>query len=462
MGRYGGRRGFNSAPGIFSVLWPNPLAKYMGALALLIPIIIYMYYVVIEAWCLGYAYFYLTGDLMRGSQAEEYTSFFSGFVGADADGALFRGGDSPALLLLLVSFALNFFLIYRGVSKGVEQFCKYAIPTMAICAICVLIRVLTLGTPDPAKPDQSVLTGLGFMWNPRMETLQDPETWLAAAGQIFFSLSVGFGIVVNYASYLKKDDDVVLSGLTASSMNEFFEVCLGGLITITAAFIFLGTAAASFGTFGLGFNALPNVFAVMPGGRIFGFVWFTMLFLAAITSSISMLQPVIAFLEEGFDLKRHASATILGLITALGSAFVVYFSKGTLAMDTCDFWVGTFLIFVLALVQSLIYGWALGIDEGEREAHQGAHIRIPRVVQYILKYVTPLYLVAIFVGVCYREFIAEPSPGQVSRLRMLREEPVALASVILIGLVFVFLLLLVRIADKRWRLQKRFETLPLE
>jgi hypothetical protein len=187
-----------------------------------------------------------------------------------------------------------------------------------------------------------------------------------------------------------------------------------------------------------------------------------MLFLAAITSSISMLQPVIAFLEEGFDLKRHASATLLGLITALGSAFVVYFSKNTLAMDTCDFWVGTFLIFILALVQSLIYGWALGIEEGEREAHQGAHIRIPRVVQYILKYVTPLYLMAIFVGVCYHEFLAEPSAGQVSRLRMLQQEPVALASVILIGLVFVFLVLLVRIADKRWRSQKRYENIIVE
>ncbi len=400
---------------------------------------------------------YLTGDLVRGSGAEAYTDFFGRFVGAEADGALFGAGQSPVLLLLVVCFCLNFVLIYRGVNKGVEQFCKYAIPTMAICAVCVLIRVLTLGTPDATKPDQSVLTGLGFMWNPRMESLRDPQTWLAAAGQIFFSLSVGFGIVVNYASYLKKDDDVVLSGLTASSMNEFFEVCLGGLITVTAAFIFLGTAAASFGTFGLGFNALPNVFAVMPGGRIFGFVWFTMLFLAAITSSISMLQPVIAFLEEGFDLKRHASATILGLITALGSAFVVYFSKDMMALDTCDFWVGTFLIFILALVQSLLYGWGLGIEKGEQEAHLAAHIRIPRVVQYMLKYVTPLYLAAIFCGVCYREFFTDPSEGQTSRLQMLWKEPAALMSVAMIGLVFVFLLLLVRIADKRWRQQNRYE-----
>ena len=118
---------------------------------------------------------------------------------------------------------------------------------------------------------------------------------------------------INYSSYLRKKDDVVLSGLTAGSMNEFFEVCLGGLITLPAAFIFLGVAAGGMGTFGLGFNALPNVFAVMPAGRFFGFLWFFMLFMAAITSSLSMLQPVIAFLEEGFGLKRHASATFLGL-----------------------------------------------------------------------------------------------------------------------------------------------------
>ena len=292
--------------------------------------------------------------------------------------------------------------------------------------------------------------------------MRDPQTWLAAAGQIFFSLSVGFGIVINYSSYLKKEDDVVLSGLTASSMNEFFEVCLGGLITIPAAFVFLGAAAGTFGTFGLGFNALPNVFAVMPGGRVFGFLWFTMLFLAAITSSISMLQPVIAFLEEGFDLKRHASVTILGLVTALGSGFVVYFSKDMLALDTCDFWVGTFLIFILALVQSLIYGWAFGIDNGEREAHYGAHIRIPRIVQYVLKYVTPLYLGAIFVGVCYREFAGEATADQPSRLGVLREQPVALMSLVLIGLVFAFLLIMVRIADKRWRARNRFAALPVE
>jgi NSS family neurotransmitter:Na+ symporter len=315
-------------------------------------------------------------------------------------------------------------------------------PLMAVCAVCVLVRVLTL---DRDK----VVTGLGAMWNPNAEYLAKPETWLAASGQIFFSLSVGFGIIVNYASYVRRDDDIALSGLTASSVNEFFEVCLGGLITLPAAFIFLGAAATVQGTFGLGFNALPNVFAVMPGGRIFGFLWFLMLFLAAITSSISMLQPVIAFLEEGLGLRRHASATLLGLITAFGTAFVMYFSKNMAALDTFDYWVGTVLIFILAMIQSVMYGWVFGIDRGEEELHRGAHLRVPRFVQFILKYVTPLYLMAIVIGICITS-----GPGYWVTLSA---GGVPLYSVLVIALLLVFLLLLVHIAGKRWEREGRLK-----
>jgi SNF family Na+-dependent transporter len=441
MGRYGGTRGFHSAPGIFQSLWPNRLAKYCGSIALLIPLVIYMYYVVIEAWCLGYALSYLNGSLMLGEDSAAYGKFFENFVGAGKDGALFEQRGSHLLWLLLVTFVLNFLLIYRGVTKGIESFCKIAMPVMVLCALCVLARVLTLGT-------DKVVEGLGAMWNPDPEYLWNWKTWLAASGQIFFSLSVGFGVVINYASYLRREDDVALSGLTASSINEFFEVCLGGLITLPAAFIFLGAAAKSQGTFGLGFNALPNVFAVMPGGQFFGFLWFFMLFIAAITSSLSMLQPVIAFFEEGLGLKRHASATLLGLVSAMGCGFVVYFSKGMLALDTLDFWIGTVLIFVLALVQSIIYGWIFGIERGHEELHRGAHIRVPYFVQWMLKYVTPAYLGAIFVGVCLTQ-------GQ-SYAQTLSAGGVPLMSVLFIGMIWVFLLLLIRIAGKRWDAEDRF------
>ena len=455
MGRYGGTRGFNSAPGIYSMIWRNRISKYFGAIALMIPLVIYMYYVVIEAWCLGYAIKYITGALVspeiKGQGPEGYKNFFGDFVGISAHGANFSGTHLFLLLIVVISFILNFTLIYRGVTRGIERFCRIAMPVMVVLAVIVLIRVLTLGTPDPANPDQSVLGGLGFMWNPQFEKLGDFKTWLAASGQIFFSLSVGFGIIINYASYLRKNDDVVLSGLTSSSMNEFFEVVLGGLITIPAAFIFLGAAVGDKGTFALGFESLPNVFALMPGpaliGQFFGFLWFFMLFIAAITSSVSMLQPVIAFLEEGFGLKRHASAAMLGLISLLGCGFVLYFSEGLVALDTFDFWVGSVLLFVLALIQSLLYGWAFGIERGATEAHRGAHIRIPHFVQLMLKYVVPVYLIVVLVGFCTQNL-----PSYVDSIG---SNPAALGSILFIGAVLVTLLLLVRTAGKRWEAQGR-------
>jgi NSS family neurotransmitter:Na+ symporter len=412
IGRYGGVRGYNSAPGIFRALLPMRGSQYIGVLALLIPVVIYMYYVYIEAWCLAYAWFYLTGALDLGRDAARYGEFFENFVGVREDGLMTTGGLQPAVLFLIVCFACNFYLIYRGLSAGIERFCTYAMPALIAIAFVVLARVLTLGTPDPSRPDHGVLNGLGFMWNPKIppgetlwSVLANPEIWLQAAGQIFFSLSVGFGVILTYASYLRRRDDVVLSGLTASSTNEFCEVVLGGLITIPAAFIFLGAdpiQKVAGSSIGLGFYTLPVIFDFLPAGRLFGFLWFLLLFLAAITSSLSMLQPAIAFIEEGFGLARRASVTLLGFVTATGALFVVYFSKGLTALDIMDFWVGQVCIFVLATITVIVFGWVVGIDRGLELAHQGAAIRIPRVFRFVIKYVSPAYLLAIFGGFLYQ------------------------------------------------------------
>jgi SNF family Na+-dependent transporter len=369
------------------------------------------------------------------------------------------GEGASLLVFIAITFVANFILIYRGVANGIETFCKIAIPLMVVCALCVLVRVLTL-------PDSDVNGGLGFMWNPQPEALKNPKTWLAASGQIFFSLSVGFGVIINYSSYLTKDDDVVLSGLTASSMNEFFEVCLGGLITLPAAFMFLGAGVASFGTFALGFNALPNVFAQMPAGQFFGFLWFFMLFLAAITSSLSMLQPVIAFFEEGFNLERHVSTPLLGIVALGGAFFVIYFSKGLKALDTLDFWVGTLLIFVLAMIQSVIYGWVFGIAEGEKQAHIGSNLRIPRIVQYMLKYLVPLYLGGIFVAFCYLNVLGTTNPetGEYTPgyFDSITSDSVALMSVLFIFGVTLFLLILIHLAGQNWQRDGKFAFLETD
>ena len=467
MGRYGGGRGFNSTPGVFRVIWKSRLAPYFGVLGLLIPVMIYTYYVFIEAWCLGYAWRYLSGQMSMGNDSTAYNDFFNAFVGFNQHGEVFSDASGSVLIFLAICFVLNFVLIYRGLNKGIEWFCKWAMPALVLCALIVLVRVLTLGTPDATKPDQSVINGLGYMWNPStpdkpfFEALKNPEMWLAAAGQIFFSLSIGFGIIITYASYLRRNDDIALSSVTASAGNAFCEVVLGGLIIIPAAVIFLGPSVAQNlpGTFGLGFATLPLVFEQMPMGQFFGFLFFFLLFLAAVTSSLSMLQPAIALLEEGLGLNRHTSVALLGFITIVGTGMVVYFSKDYAALDTIDFWVGTFCIYILATIQVILFGWVLGIDKGMKELDRGAEMRIPRVVKYVIKYVAPVYLLTIFGVWFYNEFLKVPdNPDTVTRLQSITQDRVVQFSIGFIVVVLILFLLLISQSVKRWERQESQQT----
>jgi len=452
MGRYGGRKGFHSSPSILGVIGKGAIARYLGVIGVLIPLAVSFYYTYIEAWCLGYAWSYLTGGIgvTAAAPIAEQTAtsarFYSDFTGRGENGVL-AGGSYSTFVFWLITFAVNITLVYRGISKGIERFCSWAMPAMAVCATIVLIRVLTLGTPDPSLPDQNVVNGLGYMWNPNFSALGNAQTWLAAAGQIFFSLSVGFGVIINYASYMKKKDDVVLSGLTASATNELFEVGFGGLITLTAAFVFLGLsgtiAAVQGGSFGLGFSTLPVVFAHMPLGNLVGAVWFFMLFLAAITSSISMYQPSLAFFQEALGTTRRRATTLMVSICVVGSFLVMYYSKDGIFWNTIDEWVGTFLIFILAMVQIICFAWVFGIDRGWREAHAGAQMKIPGFYKVVMKYVAPLYLIVVFVA-----FSVQNLGGWV---RGVAEEPLRQGALALVVATIVLLVVCTAIGEKRWR-----------
>jgi len=388
MGRYGGAKGFHSAPAILGVVGKGRPARYLGVMGVLIPLAVSFYYTFIAAWCLGYFFAYATGTMpIDGSmavtaQTEASTQFYNDFTGTAGNGLFFGAGGIPTIAFWVIAFGLNVYLILRGLSKGIEKFVTFAMPLMAVCAFVVLIRVLTLGTPNPDLPGQNVMAGLGYMWNPDFAALKNPQTWLAAAGQVFFSISVGFGIIINYASYVRREDDVALSGLTAAATNEVFEVGFGGLITLTASFVFLGltgtVAAVSTGTFGLGFQTLPVVFAQMGAvGPVVGAVWFFMLFLAAVTSSLSMYQPAVAFLQEALGVDRRRGTIYLVGICLIGSFMVVYFTEGAVLWSTIDFWIGTFLILIMAMLEIVVFSWVFGIDEGWKEIHEGADIRVP-------------------------------------------------------------------------------------
>ncbi len=459
LGRFGGACGHSSAPGIFRAVTGRRGASYIGVLGVLMPVMIYTYYSFVEAWCLAYAWDFMVGHFAGfGSDAARIGAYFESSVGAAANGQVFHGPAARMFVFLAVCFILNFVLIYRGVSRGIERFCNVAMPLLVVCAIVVLVRVLTL-PHHPDHPEQSIINGLGYMWNPSkpgetlLQTLARPEVWLAATGQIFFSMSVGFGLILTYASYLKPDDDVALSSLTAAAGNGFCEVVLGGMIAIPAAFVFLGPAVIANppGTFGMGFVTLPHVFNQMPAGGFFGFLFFLLLFIAALTSSLSMLQPAIALLEEGLNIGRKPSVAILGFITAVGTLFIVYFSKGFTALDTIDFWMANFFIFIMATLQVLLFGWWIGIDKGMEELKRGAEIRLPPGLRFVLKYVAPLYLLVVFGMWCWQSLP--------DRLRAIRtppegEPPVVLMSIGLILIVGVFFMLVIAAANRRWDLKE--------
>jgi len=505
MGRHGGAHGFNSPAGVLGYFCKSKKLAYVGILGPVLTLLIYCYYIYIEAWCLGYAYNFLT-QALNFSNLGEAGSFFQNFIGSAADGESLEISSDKVLIFLIIAFLLNFWMIYRGVSRGIELFCKYAMPTLVVLAIIIVARMMTLSDVSPDHPERTINQGLGFMWNPvkivleenrdgiweskarlvgdfeilraqkRIESLRaseprerivhisvfeqlaNPSIWIAAAGQVFFSLTVGFGAIMTYASYLKRRDDIVLSSLTSCSANEFCEVCLGGMITVPAAVAFMGvagTVSAGLTLFDLGFRVLPLFFASMPAGWFFGFLFFALLFLAAVTSSLSMLQPGMAFIEESMGLRRRFSTLLLGVITFFITGFVVYFSKDLKAMDTLDFWMGQVAIYVFATVQVVAFSWYFGVERGIRLTNEGSVIKLPRAYGIILKYVTPVVLIAVFVTWVAKDVFGILGDGRLSPhitdiVGGEGGEPNAVAwmSVMIIAAVYAFFAMILSVSKK--------------
>ncbi|MDP3804377.1 MAG: sodium-dependent transporter, partial [Candidatus Omnitrophota bacterium] len=413
LGRYGGGFGHGTAPGIFHTMWQkNRFIKYFGVIGIFGPLVIFIYYTYIESWTLAYSFFALTGKYSGATTQGSMQSFLKGFQGLEKNG--YFSSLAPAYLFFAVTFLANIWVIYYGIKGGIERLCKIAMPLLFVFGILIMIRVLTLGTPDPMKPAWNLSGGLGFLWNPDFTVLTSARVWLAAAGQIFFTLSVGIGVILTYASYLSKGDDVVLSGLSAVSMNEFAEVIIGGSIVIPAAFIFFGPieieAIAKSGAFNLGFVTMPLIFEKLIMGAFFGCIWFLLLFLAGITSSVSLAQPAVAFLEDEFNISRKRAVTIFGIV-----AFILcqpaIFLLGSGVVNELDFWGGTFCLVLFATVEVILFAWifgtstslsadgerrrTIGMENAWREIHHGADMKIPGIYKFIIKYITPLFLLLI-------------------------------------------------------------------
>ncbi len=398
LGRYGGERGHGTAVAVFDYIWKKPFAKYIGILGVIIPLVVVVYYTYIESWTLIYSFFSLLDklpDTPVSNGVKDYLKPFEDFlvsmIGANSEG-MFLHPPLYTYGFFVLTLLLNLYILHRGVSAGIEKVAKFAMPAIFIMAIILLVRVFTLTSPE----GRNFLDGLGFLWNPDFSALKDPKVWLAASGQIFFTLSIGFGAILTYASYLKPKSDIALNGLASASVNEFAEVILGGSIAITASVIFFGVVAtqeiASNGAFNLGFMALPAIFANIPYGEFFGFIWFLLLFFAGITSSIALMQPAIAFLEDELGFSRDKAVMYLGIFLFV-SAHIPIFLKG--ALDELDFWIGTFSLVIFALLETVTFVWILGKEKAWEELNKYADIKVPKIFYYILTYISPVFLIII-------------------------------------------------------------------
>jgi neurotransmitter:Na+ symporter, NSS family len=457
IGRNGGRYRKGHIPGMFAAIWKHPAAKYVGVIGLVIPLVVMIYYTYIESWTLAFTVFSLTGDYWGHASQEAMVGYLQSFQGIGAMETREHAVWTP-YVFFLVTLAINVWVISRGISGGIEKLARVGMPILFLFATVLAVVVFFL----PAGPDGSTArTGLNFIYNPDFSRLDEPSIWLASAGQIFFTLSVGMGSLQAYASYLSRRDDIALNGIATAATNETAEVVLGGSIAIPAAVVFFGVsgamAVAQSGSFNIGFATMPVVFQQLPMGRVLGAMWFSLLFFAGITSSVAMLTPITAFFREEFGWRREPVVYTLGAITLLfGLLHIIWLEHGFL--DDWDFWGGTFGLVVLALIETIVFIWIFKPERAWASIHEGADIRIPRIFKFIMTYVTPLYLLAIMI-----------TWGVQDALPILRMEGVpeenkpylTISRLIMLGFIVAFTIL-IRMAWKRNRYDDRVGFVEVE
>ena len=397
MGRFGGRSGNHSTPYILDTMHRSNFWKYFGVFGIFTNIGVAAYYCYIESWTMSYVYHSLIGTF-HGMSQTGVADFFTSYVDI---GKSTTGIPYEAVVFYILCLILNTFILSRGL-QGVEKAAKIGMPLLIGFGVFLAYRGLTLGTSGASAevPDASAWDGLNFLWTPQFDSLTNPKVWLAAAGQIFFTLSVGMGTIHCYAAYVRSKDDIALNAVSAGFMNEFVEVVLGSLIVIPIAAGYLGLDWVKENAgFGMAFQTMPFLFDKWGPilGVMAGVMWFGLLFFAGITSSLAMGTPWMGFMRDEFGWGRMKGAWSFGaIVLMLGLPTVIFFQHGV--FDEYDYWAGTVSLVVFAMAEVILFSWIFGMDRGWKELNEGADIRVPHIYRFIIKYITPVMLIAVFLG----------------------------------------------------------------
>ena len=379
-----GRRSQSSARAAFNALAPGGNWGFAGILAIICCTLILSFYSVVGGWGVEYLFKSLRFDFTRESGAPLDTLFSS-----------FSSSTWRPLVCHTVFLGLTAGIVVSGVKNGIEKFSKVMMPLLFLIILGIAIRSLTLpggsaGVDYLFKPDWSKVT---------------TDTLLAALGQAFFSLSLGSGMVITYGSYVKKDANILSLGVQTALADTVFAL-IAGCAIMPAVFAF-GISPGE-GP-GLVFVTLPYIFGQLPLGGIIAILFFFALLLAALTSSISVMEVIVASVMEEFKMKRWASVVVVSLIIwALGCLCSLSLGAvdglklfGKTVFDLFDFVSANVLMLIGGLIVVIFTGWKLGKKQMHDELTNGGKLHIPgwfiNVLEFLLRYIAPAAILIIMI-----------------------------------------------------------------
>lgn len=376
-----GRKTGKSAIEAFGAL--NKKYSFIGWLASIVPMLILPYYSVIGGWVIKYFYVFVSGDAGKAATDDYFVNFISNPI--EPIGWFFLFMAITSLIVLL------------GVDKGVEKVSKIAMPILIVLTLIVAIYSLTL---------DNAMDGLSYYLLPDFSKFEW-RTVLAAMGQLFYSMSIAMGIMITYGSYMKKDVNLE-SSVRQIEVFDTGIAFLAGLMIIPAVFAFGGEEAVSKGA-GLMFMTLPKVFSTMAGGSILGTiigaVFFLLVFFAAITSSISLMETVVSIVTDKTKLGRKTACLVvflgsllLGVPSALGNGEgpLSFIALGELKiLDMFDALTNSIMMPIVALLTCIFVGYVIKPKAIIEEIEITQPFKMKTFFTIVIKYIAPICIILI-------------------------------------------------------------------
>ncbi len=357
---------------------------------------IVLYYCVIVAWCLNYTIYSLS--FAWGSDPN--TFFFKEFLKLPKTPMEIGGVNTKVLLSTAAIWFLNWLIVFRGIGKGIELANKIFMPLLFFLTIFLVFWALTL---------DGALDGVIAYLKPDFQKISSIGVWIDAYSQIFFSLSLGFGIMIAYASYLPRQADISRNAIWTATMDSLFAIVAG-----LGVFAVLGFMAHAKGlpiskvvteSIGLAFVAYPQALSIMPGGNFFGLIFFLSLVVAGLSSSISILEAFTSAVIDKFNLDRGFVVSAVCAVGFLGS-MIFTTNAGLYWLDIVDHFITHYGLVVVGIAECIIGAWIFDIERLRRHINKTSSIKMPKIWDNIIRFFVPAILIIIVIGDLVAEFKA--------------------------------------------------------